>query len=72
MVEEEGQKEEKFDFDSAGEAGGYISLEQARVLAIEHARDNTDFYGPRYRNRRLVWEAVSADEGEDFYEVRLS
>ena len=72
MVEEEGQKEEKFDFDSAGEAVGYISLEQARVLAIEHARDNTDFYGPRYRNRRLVWEAVSADEGEDFYEVRLS
>ncbi|MCH8207010.1 MAG: carboxypeptidase regulatory-like domain-containing protein, partial [Chloroflexi bacterium] len=72
MVEDEGKKEEKFDFDSAGEVPGYISLEQARVLAIEHARDNTDFYGPRYRNRRLVWEVVSAEEGEDFYEVRLS
>jgi protocatechuate 3,4-dioxygenase beta subunit len=42
------------------------------VLAIEHARDNTDFYGSRYRSRRLVWEVVSAEEGEDFYEVRLS
>ena len=72
MVEDEGKKEEKFDFDAAGEALGYISLEQARVLAIEHARDNTDFYGSRYRSRRLVWEVVSAEEGEDFYEVRLS
>ena len=72
MVEDEGRKEEKFDFDAAGEALGYISLEQARVQAIEHARDNTDFYGPRYRNKRLVWEVVSAEEGEDFYEVRLS
>ncbi len=32
---------------------GYISLEQARLQALEHARDNTDFYGPRYRNKRL-------------------
>ena len=41
------EKEDKFDqFDSAGEALGYISLEQARVLAVRHARENTDFYGP--------------------------
>ncbi len=38
---------------------GYISLDQARVLAIEHARDNTDFYGPNYAGMNLVWEMVS-------------
>ena len=37
---------------------GYISLDQARVLAIEHARDNTDFYGPNYAGMNLVWEMV--------------
>ena len=72
MAEEEGKQEEKFDFTAEGEALGYISLEQARVLAIEHARDNTDFYSPRYRQMALVWEVVSQEDGEDYYEIRLS
>ena len=42
MAQDEGKKEEeKFDFTSEGEAVNYISLDQARVLAIEHAQDNT-------------------------------
>ena len=40
MAEDQGKKEEKFDFTLEGEALGYISLDQARVLAMEHARDN--------------------------------
>ena len=51
---------------------GYISLEQARVLAIRHARDNTDFYGPRYAGINLVWEVISEEDGEDYYDIRLS
>ena len=47
-------------------------MEQARVLAIQHARDNIGFYGPAYARVTLVWEAVSQEEGEDFYEIRLS
>ena len=43
-------------FDSSGEALRYISLDQARVLAIRHARDNTDFYDPSIRHEPLVWE----------------
>ena len=31
---EDDKKEDKFDFDSAGEERGYISLEQARVLEV--------------------------------------
>ena len=68
------EPEEKIEkFDEFGQAlEGYISLEQARVLAIQHARDNRDFYGGRYAGRDLVWEIASADEGEDYYEIRLS
>ena len=72
MVEHGGEQDEsKLDFDSAGEAVAYISLEQARVLALQHARDNRDFYG-RYAGSGLVWDVIGAEETEDFYEVRLS
>ena len=33
MVDEEDKKEDSFEFDSAGEAVGYISMEQARAMA---------------------------------------
>ena len=44
MVEQESKKEEeKFEFDAAGEALDYISMDQARLRAMQHARDNTNF-----------------------------
>ena len=47
MIDDEGKKEEeKFEFTPEGDALGYIFLDQARVPAIQHARDNPDFYGP--------------------------
>ena len=64
--EEEKKEEEKFEFDAAGEALGYISLDQARVLAIEHAQHYIEYYGRRYARRELVWEEMSAEEGEDY------
>ena len=73
MAENPENKEAKPDlFSPAAEALGYISLEQARVLAIRHARDNTDFYGPRYSGINLVWEVISQEDGEDYYDIRLS
>ena len=73
MVDEEGKKEdEKLEFDSAGEALGYISLDQARLLAIQHARDHTEFYGRRYGRLTLAWEVISQEESEDYYDIRLS
>ena len=71
-MEDEGKKEEKLEFTTEGEALGYISLEQARVLAIRHARENTDFYGPRYSGTPLVSEVISQEEWEDYYDIRLS
>ena len=41
MAEEQDKKDdEKVELDSTGQAVAYISLDQARVLAMEHARDN--------------------------------
>ena len=73
MAADEGKKEEqeKLEFDSAGQAIAYISLDQARVLGLQHARDNRDFYG-RYADAELVWEELSAEESEDYYRIRLA
>ena len=73
MVEDSSKNDqEKLEFDSTGQALAYISLDQARVSALRHARDNRGFYGRRYARRDLVWEVVGAEETEDYYEVKLS
>jgi len=72
MNEEDSKNEEKLEFTPEGETFGYISLDQARVRAIEHARDNREYYGPRYSRMELVWEVVSQEESEDYYDIRLS
>ena len=64
--------DKKLEFDPTGQAVAYISLDQARVLALQHARDNRDFYGRGYTRRDLVWDVVGAEETEDYYEVKLS
>jgi len=73
MAEEESkQEEEKLDFTPEGEAIGYISLDQARVIALRHARDNTEFYGSRYARMELSWDVLAEEEREDYYYIRLS
>ena len=71
-MSEEDKKEEKLEFTAEGEAFAYISLDQARVRAIEQARDNRDFYGSTYSQGDLVWEVVRQEESEDYYDIRLS
>jgi hypothetical protein len=72
VEEEEGKKEEKFDFDLAGETMGYVSLEQARVLAMRTAREDPGNYGTRFTGVRMVFDAVEQEEGDDYYIVTLS
>ena len=55
LDDEDKPDEEKFDFTPEGEVLAYISLDRARVLAMEHARDNRDFYGRRYARRDSSW-----------------
>ena len=68
---QDGKDDDKLEFTPEGETLGYISLDQARVLALQHARDNREIYG-RYADQDLVWEELSAEESEDYYRVRLS
>lgn len=72
MNEEDGKQEEKFEFTPEGESIEYISLDQAKIQAIVHARDKQDFYPSMYAGIRLIWEVLVAEESEDHYDVRLS
>ena len=73
VAENEGKKaEEKFEFTPEGEALGYISLDQARILAMRTSREAPGEYGRRFRNVPMAFEVVEANETEDFYEVTLS
>ena len=73
MAEDEGKREEeKFEFTRDGEALGYISLDQARVLAMRTARETPGAYGRRFANVPMAFEVAEAKETEDYYEVTLS
>ena len=71
--EEDDKKEDKFDaFTPEGEAIGYISLEQARVVAMQTARDDPGEYGPRFEGVSMVFDPVEQEEGEDYYVITMS
>ena len=72
MAEDQGKEEEKFDFTPEGESLGYISLEQARLLAMQTARETPGEYGSQYQGVSMAFEVVQANDGEDYYEVTLS
>ena len=62
MVEDKGKEEEKFDFTPEGEALGYISLDQARVLAMRTARETPGAYSPRFASVPMAFEVVEDEE----------
>jgi len=72
MARDEGKQEEKFDFTREGESLGYISLDQARVLAMRTARETPGDYGRRFRSANMAFEVVEDTETEDHYVVTLS
>ena len=73
MVEDEGKKDErKLDFTAEGEALAFVILDQARMLAIEDARENVDYLQSGYSRLFLVWEVTDTEESEDYYEIKLS
>ena len=78
MAENQGKEdqgkpeEEKFDFTREGEVFGYISLDQARVLAMRTARETPGEYGSRFRNVPMAFEVAEDVETEDHYVVTLS
>lgn len=72
VMAEEGKKDEKFDFTPQGEAVGFVTLDQARHIAIERAREESGNYGPSWQSVPMVFEVVDAEETEDDYSLSLS
>lgn len=71
LAAEESEPEKKIDFSLDGEAPVWIGLDEARIRAMEHARDHTDFSGPKYAGVNFVFEFRSSEETEDYYEINL-
>ena len=72
MAEDQGKEEEKFDFTAEGEAVGYISLEQAGVLAMRTASETPGEYGSSYQGMPMAFEVSAEQDTEDYYRVTLS
>ena len=70
MAEDKGKEEEKFDFTAEGE--GYISLPEARVLAMQTAISVPGDYGRSFRGVFMAFQAVEDSENEDYYVVTLA
>ena len=70
MAEDKNNEEEKFDFTSEGE--GYISLDEARILAIRTASQTPGVRSKRYRDVLMAFEIVGATEDEETYDIVLS
>ena len=66
------QEEEKPGPTPEPKAASYISLDQARALALQHAQDNRGLYGRRYARQDLAWEVLSQEERPDYYDIRLA
>ena len=71
MAEDQDKQEEKFDFTAEGEAIGYISLAQARLLAMQTARETPGDYGERFSGVPMVFAIVAAEGDDDYYRVIL-
>jgi hypothetical protein len=58
MSEDKGKQEEKFDFTNEGETFGYISLDQAQVLAMQLASHHSEFYSPEKAGTKFNWSWI--------------
>ena len=70
-MNDENNKIDKFDA-YGEEIGGYISLEQARVMAERDGIEHPELAGSRYRDQKIAFEVASAEEGDDYYYLDLS
>ena len=65
-------EEDKSDTTAEGESPGYISLQQARTLAMRTAAEEPGNYGQVLASAGMVYDVAALKEGEDYYEVTLS
>ena len=71
-MEDQVNKEKKFEFNTEAESLGYISLDQARVFAMRTARETPGDYGPIFVDTIMAFEVREETETEDHYVINLS
>jgi len=64
-LDPEDKKEDSFEFDSAGEAVGYISMAQARVVAMRTAGEEPGNYGAGFKGIQMVFEVAGAEQDSE-------
>jgi hypothetical protein len=71
VADDKGKEEEQFNFTPEGEELGYISLAQARLVAIQTARARPA--RRRWiRRTRMVFQFLEEQDDEDFFTISLS
>ena len=65
-------REGTIDFDKASETRRHLSLEQAKILALETARNDPANYGRRFAALQMVFQVIKQEEEDDGYFVTLS
>jgi hypothetical protein len=70
--EPQDKKIDPFDFDDTGEVAGYISLDQARVLAMQPATREPGAYGDQFRDVLMAFNVENEEDTEDYYVITLS
>jgi hypothetical protein len=71
-LDPEDKKEDSFEFDSAGEAIEYISLDQAEIVAMRAASEEPGEYGQGNEGLRMVFELVEEEERGDYYVITMA
>ena len=71
-VAEDQSSQEENQPESQSSGGGLISLDQARRIAEDQAREDRDFYGRRYARQDLAWNVVNQVETAEGFSIRLS
>jgi hypothetical protein len=49
----------------------HVSLERARLQAVQYAQQHQDVYGD-VANQQLIWEVATAEEQEEFYYISIN
>ncbi len=57
---------------NAADTSDHITLELARIRAVQFAQQNLELYSPELQAMRLVWEVTEATEGDEFFFIKVS
>jgi len=69
LSDPEDTKKDALEFNSPGE---YVSLKQARIMAVAVAQEPPGNYGRAYNDVHMASDLIEQEKGEDYYVITLS